>query len=94
MEIPTDIRALVPTVPSTGPMPEVASFAPPATLGTPPITLTATQSVLAQQIEGPPLAEQTVPPEETTIGHIEASIPSIQTFTAEPSSPHDPPTTI
>ena len=79
MEIPTDIRALVPTVPSTGPMPEVASFAPPATLGTPPIvppsephpaksivaisisefrglchtlqTLTATQSVLAQQME-------------------------------------------
>ena len=80
MEIPTDIRALVPTVPSTGPMPEVASFAPPATLGTPPVvlttyephpfkssiaisiskfrglchtlqTLTATQSVLAQQIE-------------------------------------------
>ncbi|RVW12402.1 hypothetical protein CK203_099440 [Vitis vinifera] len=33
-------------------------------------------------------------PEETTTGEIEASIPSIQTSTAEPSSPHDPPTTI
>ncbi|RVW84663.1 hypothetical protein CK203_044589 [Vitis vinifera] len=65
-------------------------------------TLTATQSVLAQQMEaipyrsiqGPSLAEQIVPPKETTTGHIEASIPSIQTSTAEPSSPHDPPTTI
>ncbi|RVW84622.1 hypothetical protein CK203_044577 [Vitis vinifera] len=44
--------------------------------------------------QGPPLAEQTMTPEETTIGHIEASIPSVQTSTAEPSSPHDPPTTI
>ncbi|RVW74615.1 hypothetical protein CK203_050873 [Vitis vinifera] len=42
----------------------------------------------------PPLAEQTMPPEETTIGHIEASIPSTQTSTAEPSSPYDPSTTI
>ena len=44
--------------------------------------------------QGPPLAEQTMPIEKTTIGEIEASIPSIQTSTAEPSSPHDPPTTI
>ena len=44
--------------------------------------------------QGPPLAEQTMTPEETTIGHIEASITSVQTSTAEPSSPHDPPTTI
>ncbi|RVW19521.1 hypothetical protein CK203_113470 [Vitis vinifera] len=44
--------------------------------------------------EGPPLAEQIVPPEETTTGEIEASIPSIQTSTTEPSSPRDPPTTI
>ena len=35
--IPTDIRAPVPAVPSIGPMPEVASSAPPATLGTPPV---------------------------------------------------------
>ncbi|RVW57973.1 hypothetical protein CK203_110383 [Vitis vinifera] len=32
-------------------------------------------------------------PEETTIGQIETPIPSTQTSTAEPSSPHDPPTT-
>ena len=44
--------------------------------------------------QGPPLAEHTVPPEETTTGEIEASILSIQTSTAEPSSSHDPPTTI
>ena len=44
--------------------------------------------------QDPPLAEQTMPPEETTIGHIEASIPSTQTSTAEPSSPYDPSTTI
>ena len=152
-------------------MPKVASFAPPATPGTPPVvpvskphpsessitisilefrglchtlqTLTATQSVLVQQMaivrahqdqliatqtqhtaifrqiqqhlgilsplehdvmpgpseptdpsQGPPLVEQTVPPKETTTGQIETSIPSTQTSTAEPSSPHDPPTTI
>ena len=40
------------------------------------------------------LVEQTVPPKETTTGQIETSIPSTQTSTAEPSSPHDPPTTI
>ncbi|KAL6310784.1 hypothetical protein AAG906_017168 [Vitis piasezkii] len=44
--------------------------------------------------QGLPLAEQTVPPEETTTRQIEASIPSTQTSTVEPSSPHDPPTTI
>ena len=44
--------------------------------------------------QGPPLAEQTVPPEEMTTGDIEASIPSIQTSIAKPSSSHDPPTTI
>ena len=37
VEIPIDIRAPVPTVPSTRPMPEVASSAPPATPGTPPV---------------------------------------------------------
>ena len=151
-------------------MPKVASFAPPATPGTPPVvpatsephpsessitisilefrglchtlqTLTATQSVLVQQMaivrahqdqliatqtqhtaifrqiqqhlgilsppkhnmpgpseptdpsHNPPLVEQTVPPKETTTGQIETSIPSTQTSTAEPSSPHDPPTT-
>ena len=40
-----------------------------------------------------PPTEQTVPHEETTTGEIETSIPSTQTSTAEPSSPHDPPTT-
>ena len=44
--------------------------------------------------QGPPLAEQTVPLEEMTTGDIEASILSIQTSIAEPSSSHDPPTTI
>ena len=81
VEILTDMRAPAPTVPSTGPMPEVASSAPPATLGTPPVvpspfeppppsesriaisisefkglyhtlqTLTASQSILTQQME-------------------------------------------
>ncbi|KAL6342934.1 hypothetical protein AAG906_016954 [Vitis piasezkii] len=94
------MRAPAPTVPSTGPMPEVAPSAPPATPRTPPVTLTATQSILTQQMtptdpsHDPPLAEQTMPLEETTTGEIEASIPSIPTSTAEPSSPHDPPTTI
>ena len=41
-----------------------------------------------------PLAEQTVPPEKTTTGEIETLIPSTQTSTIEPSSPHDPPITI
>ncbi|KAL6340783.1 hypothetical protein AAG906_030845 [Vitis piasezkii] len=44
--------------------------------------------------QDPPLAGQTMPLEETTTGQIEASIPSTQTSTTEPSSPHDPPTTI
>ncbi|RVW58852.1 hypothetical protein CK203_101799 [Vitis vinifera] len=35
-----------------------------------------------------------MPIEEPTTGEIETSILSIPTFTAEPSSPHDPPTTI
>ncbi|RVW88227.1 hypothetical protein CK203_038716 [Vitis vinifera] len=51
-------------------------------------------SELTDPSQDPPLAEQTMPPEETTIGEIETSIPSIQTSTAESSSPHDPPTTI
>ena len=40
------------------------------------------------------LAEQTVPLEETTTGQIETPILSTQTSAAEPSSPHDHPTTI
>ena len=40
-----------------------------------------------------PLAEQTVSPEEMTTEEIETPILSTQTSTAEPSSPHDPPTT-
>ncbi|KAL6341603.1 hypothetical protein AAG906_032724 [Vitis piasezkii] len=38
--------------------------------------------------------EQTVSPEEMTTEQIKASILSTQTSIAEPSSPHDPPTTI
>ena len=40
-----------------------------------------------------PPTEQTMPHEDTTTGEIETPIPSTQTSTAEPSSPHDPPTT-
>ncbi|RVW33550.1 hypothetical protein CK203_095935 [Vitis vinifera] len=35
VQLPTDIKAPTPAVPSTGPMPEVASSTPPATPGTP-----------------------------------------------------------
>ena len=37
VEIPADMSAPAPTVPSTGPMPEGAPSAPPATPGTPPV---------------------------------------------------------
>ncbi|XP_034679802.1 proline-rich protein 36-like [Vitis riparia] len=80
VEIPADMRAPAPAMPSIGPMPEVASSAPPATPGTPLVvpatseppppfesriaisisefrglchtmqTLTATQSILTQQM--------------------------------------------
>ncbi|KAL6340758.1 hypothetical protein AAG906_027922 [Vitis piasezkii] len=40
------------------------------------------------------LTEQTMPPEEPTTGEAEASTPSIQTSTAEPSSSYHPSTTI
>ena len=40
VEIPTDMRAPAPTVPSIGPMPEVTSFASHATLG-PPLVIPA-----------------------------------------------------
>ncbi|KAL6349768.1 hypothetical protein AAG906_001655 [Vitis piasezkii] len=89
-------------LPSTRPMPEVAPSAPPATPRTPlhlgipsppehaiPIPLEPTDPS-----QGPPLSEQTMPLEEPTTGEIEPSIMSIPTSTAEPSSPHDPPTTI
>ncbi|RVW70591.1 hypothetical protein CK203_065128 [Vitis vinifera] len=127
VEIPADMRAPAPTVPSTGPMPEVAPSAPPAALGTPPVilstseppppfesriaisifefkglchtlqTLTATQSSLTQvyrSIIGPSSCRADYAPKESSTGEIEPSIPSIPTSTAEPSSPHDPPTTI
>ncbi|KAL6346166.1 hypothetical protein AAG906_027900 [Vitis piasezkii] len=130
-EIPTDIRAPPPAMPSTGPMPKVASSTPPATPGTPPVvpttsephpfkssivisisefrglchtlqTLTATQSILTQQMvairvhQDQLITTQTyrLCPEEPITGEIKASIPSTQTSTTEPSSPHDPPTTI
>ena len=40
-----------------------------------------------------PLVEQIVSPKETTTGQIETPIPSTQNSIADPSSPHDPPTT-
>ncbi|XP_034707024.1 uncharacterized protein LOC117930479 [Vitis riparia] len=43
VEIPADMRAPAPIVPSTGPMPDVASSTPPATLGTPPVVPAASE---------------------------------------------------
>ena len=43
VQLPTDIRAPAPAVPSIGPMPEVASSAPPATPGTPPVIPAASE---------------------------------------------------
>ena len=43
--------------------------------------------------QDPSLAEQTMPHEDTTTEEIETPIPSTQISTAEPLSPHDPPTT-
>ncbi|WJZ89334.1 hypothetical protein VitviT2T_008560 [Vitis vinifera] len=43
VEIPVDTRAPAPTVPSTGPMPEVAPSAPPATPGTPLVILATSE---------------------------------------------------
>ena len=43
IEIHVDTRAPAPTVPSTGPMPEVAPSALPATLGTPPVVPTTSE---------------------------------------------------
>ncbi|KAL6348731.1 hypothetical protein AAG906_029759 [Vitis piasezkii] len=60
----------------------------------PPEHVIPIPSELTDPSQDPPLAEQTMPPEETTTGEIEASIQSIPTFTTQPSSPHDPPTTI
>ena len=43
IEIHVDTRAPAPTVPSTGPMPEVASSTPFATPGTPPVVLAVSE---------------------------------------------------
>ena len=43
VEIPADMRAPAPTVPSIGPMPEVASSAPPTTPGTPLVVPAASE---------------------------------------------------
>ncbi|KAL6327793.1 hypothetical protein AAG906_025658 [Vitis piasezkii] len=43
VEIPTDIRVPASVVPSTGPMPKVASFAPHATPGAPPVVPAASE---------------------------------------------------
>ncbi|RVW25869.1 hypothetical protein CK203_106413 [Vitis vinifera] len=49
-------------------------------------------SELTDPSQEAPLVEQTVPHEETTTIEVETPIQSTQTTTAEPSSPHDPPT--
>ncbi|KAL6346214.1 hypothetical protein AAG906_027968 [Vitis piasezkii] len=59
---------------------------------------TAILSQIQQHLESTPSeeatpAEQTMPHEETTTAKVETSIQSTQETTAEPSSPHDPPTT-
>ncbi|RVW46249.1 hypothetical protein CK203_096218 [Vitis vinifera] len=76
------------------PMPEVASSAPPTTPRTPPVDTTnlgipsppehaiPIPSEPTDPSQAPHLTEQTMPLEEPTTGEI------------EPSSPHDPPTTI
>ncbi|KAL6318417.1 hypothetical protein AAG906_041182 [Vitis piasezkii] len=128
VEIPAGMRAPASAVPSTGPMPKVASSAPPTTLGTLPVISSTSEPSppsesriaisISEQIQqhlgilstlehtipipseatepsqAPPLTEQTMPPEESSTGEIETSIPSIPTSTTEPSSSHDPPTTI
>ena len=49
VEIPTDMRALAPTVPFIGPMPKVASPAPFAIPGTPPIVPATSESPLPSE---------------------------------------------
>ena len=49
IEIPTDMRALAPTVPFIGPMPKVASPAPFAIPGTPPIVPATSESPLPSE---------------------------------------------
>ncbi|WJZ85672.1 hypothetical protein VitviT2T_005193 [Vitis vinifera] len=43
VEIPADMRAPAPAVPSIGPMPKVSYFAPPTTPGTPPVVPTTSE---------------------------------------------------
>ncbi|KAL6336563.1 hypothetical protein AAG906_025117 [Vitis piasezkii] len=56
-------------------------------------TLSTTQTKQAIPSQEATLVEQTMPHEETTIVVVETPIQSTQETTAEPSSPHDPPTT-
>ncbi|RVW29337.1 hypothetical protein CK203_109115 [Vitis vinifera] len=94
-EIPTEIILPAPAAPSTVPTLEATSFAPPTTLEALPITLSTTQSVLAQQItvirapytpsEEATLAEQAIPSQEATPA--EQTMPHEETTTAEVETP-------
>ncbi|KAL6318478.1 hypothetical protein AAG906_041250 [Vitis piasezkii] len=159
VEIPVDMRAPAPAVPSLEPIPKVAPSTPLATPGTPSVipstsepsplfesriaisisefrglchtlqALTTSQSILTRQMtalcahhehiiatqtqhttilrpiqhhlgilstpeHAIPIPSEAPPLTEPTTGETEASIPSIPTSTTEPSSSHDPPTTI
>ena len=75
IEIPVDMRAPAPTVPSTGPMPEVAPSAPPAVLGTPP--------VIPSTSEPPPPSESRI---AISIFEFKGLCHTLQTLTATKSS--------
>ncbi|RVW63896.1 hypothetical protein CK203_055693 [Vitis vinifera] len=109
VELPANMRATAPAVPSTGPMPEVAPLLLLAHQGLRQLhklhssllihlsrmtTIHAHQDqIIATQTQHTAFLRADYAPEETTTGEIEASIPSILTSTAEPSYPQDPPTT-
>ena len=74
VEILTDMRAPAPAVPFIGPMPEVASSAPPTTLGTPP--------VVPSTFEPPPLSESRI---SISISEFRGLCHTLQTLTASQS---------
>ena len=74
VEIPMDIIAPAPTVPSTGPMLEVASFAPLATSGTP--------SIVPSTSEPPPPSESKI---VISISEFKGLCHTLQTLTATQS---------
>ncbi|XP_034707019.1 proline-rich receptor-like protein kinase PERK2 [Vitis riparia] len=74
VEIPADMRAPAPTVPSTGPIPEVAPSAPPATPGTPP--------VIPSTSEPPPSSESRI---AISISEFRGLCHTLQTLTTSQS---------